>query len=137
MRIGDVCPLGRYRTGTERRARHPRAVQFLVNGFGEGLHECLCCRIDRHAGYGWNPAIEAMLSTAPTPRSTIPGRAAWVSSMSASALRVTSSRSRCIGSAWNGPLVPKPALLHKPATAVLPIRSINSRVPSFPRGRAA
>src|ERR1700733_6894143 len=48
-------------------------------------------------GIGWNPAIEAILSTAPAPRSIIPGSAAWVSSISASELRTTSSLSRSTG----------------------------------------
>src|SRR5271156_251442 len=55
------------------------------------------------SGIGWNPAIDAMLSTAPAPRSTMPGSAAWVSSINASELRTTSSLSRSIGKVWKNP----------------------------------
>src|ERR1700745_2675743 len=44
-----------------------------------------------------------MLSTAPAPRSIMPGSAAWVSSISASELRTTSSLSRPIGQVWKTP----------------------------------
>src|SRR5947209_3650151 len=73
-----------------------------------------------------------MLSTAPAPRSTIPGRAAWVSSISVSELSTTSSVSRSSGNVWNTPLVPKPALLHKPA-----IGSPRSRSASWRRASAS
>src|SRR6516225_4978377 len=76
-------------------------------------------------GIGWNPAIEAMFITAPAPRSTMPGSAAWVSSVSARTLRVTSSLSRSSGNVWKTPLVPKPALLHRPAIGSLRSRSAN------------
>src|SRR5947209_12209722 len=72
--------------------------------------------------------MEAMFITAPAPRSTMPGSAAWVSSISASALRITSSLSRSSGNVWKTPLVPKPALLHRPA-----IGSLRSRSASLPR----
>ena len=38
---------------------------------------------------------------------------------------MTSSRSRCTGRRWNCPLVPKPALLHKPAIDASQMRSIS------------
>ena len=76
---------------------HAALPGMVERGAGAVLNIALVAEYTAMQGIGWNPAIDAMFSTAPAPRSTMPGSAARVSSINASALRVTSSLSRSIG----------------------------------------
>ena len=62
------------------------------------------------------PAVDATVITPPRPRSSIPGRNAWVSVTSASQFSRTSSASRFASVCAKRPCVPKPALLTSTST---------------------
>ncbi len=69
-------------------------------------------------GSDWKAAVDAMLITIPSLRSTIPGRNAWVSSTKVLTFTVSSSTMNLLFSLMNSAVLPKPALFTRMSICV-------------------